>query len=300
MWRKMFIASCLCVFSALLACSVVAQVVGQPYRLSDKDVEKILHRIEQQSDRFRSSLDSALDKSRFNGSNREDDINSFVKDFYKETKNLHDRFDHHKSTAPDVQNVLDRAVRIDGFMHRYPLSSRAQDDWSTLKTYLDELATAYNVSWRWFDNAGGYPPASGSYPGGPNPSGITVGAVPYRVTDREVEQILHRIEQQSDKFRSALDSALDKSRLNGTGEEDDINRFVKEFYEQTKTLHDHFDHHKSTSADVQSVLDRAASIDSFMRRNRLRKNNALKEWLALRGNLSDLARVYNVFWEWRD
>jgi hypothetical protein len=64
-------------------------------------------------------------------------------------------------------------------------------------------------------------------------------------------------------------------------------------------LRDHFDHHKSTSADVQSVLDRAASIDSFMRRNRLRKDKALREWTQLRSNLDELAQVYNVNWQWR-
>jgi hypothetical protein len=278
----------------------MAQVIGQPYRLSDEDVEKIIHRIEQQSDAFRASLDDALDKSRFNGSSREDDINAFVKDFYEQTKKLHDRFDDHKSTAPDVQSVLERAARIDGFMRRVPLTSRAQDDWSTLKTALDELAAAYDVSWRWgFDNSTGYPPASGGYPSGSEttPTGTVVSGIPYRVTDREVEQILHRIEQQSDKFRSAVDEALDKSRLNGTQREDEINAFVKDFYSQTKTLHDHFDDHKSTSADVQSVLERASRIDAFMRRHRLRRN-AEKEWSNLKTNLDELARVYNVTWRW--
>jgi hypothetical protein len=47
------------------------------------------------------------------------------------------------------------------------------------------------------------------------------------------------------------------------------------------------------------VLDRAASIDSFLRRNRLRKNNAAREWERLRVNLDELARVYNVSWDWR-
>lgn len=297
MSSRLLSVSCFYLFTAaVFTTSVMGQVVGQPYRLNDKEVERIIHRVEQQSDRFRSSLNSALDKSRFNGTSREDDINSFVKEFYKQTKNLHDRFDHHKSTAPDVQVVLEEASRIDAFMRRYPLSARAQEDWSTLKANLDELATAYSVSWRWYDYSPGYPPVSG---GGAYPVGVTVGEVPYRVTDREVEQILHRIESQSDRFKSALDSALDKSRFNGTREEDDINRFVKEFYEQTKSLHEHFDKHKSTSADVQSVLDRASSIDSFMRRNRLKKKNVDKEWLSLKGNLDELARIYNVSWQWR-
>ena len=291
MLHRLFIASVLCVCAALLVSTANAQVVGQPYRLNDKDVEKIIRRIEQQSDRFRASVDKSLDKSRFNGSNREDDINSFIKDFYEQTKHLRARFDKHHSATGDVEAVLDRAARIDDFMSRNRLSSKAQEDWSALKSNLDELAAAYNVSWRW----GGYSPA----PGIVSPSGTTVAGVPYRVSDNDVEKIRRAMEQQSDRFRSALDSSLDRSRLNGSREEDDINRFVKEFYEQTKTLRDHFDDHKSTSADVQSVLDRAASIDSFMRRNRMRDDKAAREWERLRGNLDELAQVYIVSWQWR-
>ena len=291
MLHRLFFVSVICVCAALFVSTANAQVVGQPYRLNDKEVEKIIKRIEQQSDRFRSSVDKSLDKSRFNGSNREDDINSFIKDFYEQTKHLRDRFDKHHSASGDVEAVLDRAARIDDFMSRNRLSSKAQEDWSTLKSNLDELASAYNVNWRWE----GY----SFRPGIVSPSGTTVAGVPYRVSDREVETILRGMEQQSDRFRSALDSSLDKSRLNGTNQEDDINRFVKEFYESTKTLRDRFDDHKSTSADVQNVLDRAASIDSFMRRNRLRDDKAAREWDQLRGNLDELAQVYNVSWQWR-
>jgi hypothetical protein len=291
MLHRLFIVSALCVCSALLVSTAKAQVVGQPYRLNDKDIEKIIKRIEQQSDHFRSSVDEALDKSRFNGTNREDNINALIKDYYEQTKRLRDHFDKRHSATADVEAVLDRAARIDNFMSRNRLSSKAQDNWSTLKSNLDELASAYNVSWRW----DGY----GAAPGIVSPAGTTVAGVPYRVSDREVETILRRIEQQSDRFRAALDSSLDRSRLNGSNQEDDINRFVKEFYEQTKTLRDHFDDHKSTSADVQSVLDRAASIDSFMRRNRMRDDKAAREWEQLRGNLDELAQVYNVSWQWR-
>jgi hypothetical protein len=94
-------------------------------------------------------LDSALDKSRLDGTRREDDINSFVKEFYKETKRLHDRFDSHKSTTNDVTTVLGRAADIEQFMRRNRLRREAQRDWAALKGYLDELAQVYNVTWRW-------------------------------------------------------------------------------------------------------------------------------------------------------
>src|ERR1041385_1999471 len=118
MLHRLFVVSLLFLCSAFLVSSSVAQEIGQPYRVNDKEVERIIRRIEQQSDRFRSSLDSALDKSRFNGSHREDDINSFIKDFYEQTKRLRHQFDSHKSAAPDVQSVLDRAAHIDELMRR--------------------------------------------------------------------------------------------------------------------------------------------------------------------------------------
>lgn len=279
----LFVITCLAV-----AAPARAQVVGQPYRLSDKEVEKILHRIENQSNNFRRSLDAALDRSRLNGTNREDDINSFIKNFDEQTKRLHDRFDDNKSVAADVEAVLNSAAAIDQFVHRQRLSERAQNDWSTLRASLDDLAQAYNVVWRWRGVAVLTPSTV--------VTGTPVG-LPYRLSDKEIERILHRIEEQSGKFRGSLDSALDRSRLNDTDREDDINAFIKEFEQEVKRLHDRFDDRKSVAADVQAVLDRAARIDGFMRRRGLNER-AQNEWSTLRANLDQLAEAYNVSWRW--
>lgn len=287
---KIYVIALFLVITCLLAVTgTQAQVVGQPYRLSDKEVEKILRRIETQANSFRRSLDAALDRSRLNGTNREDDINAFIKGFDEQTKQLRDRFDDHKSVAADVEAVLNRAADIDRFMRRQPLNERAQNDWSAVRVSLDELAAAYNVSWRW-EGVAVLSPTTTIITGTP------VG-LPYRLTDKEVERILHRIEQQSGKFRDSLDSALDRSRLNSTDREDDINAFIKEFDQEVRRLHDRFDEKKSVAADVQSVLDRAARIDNFMRRRALAES-AQNEWSALRANLDQLAEAYAVAWRW--
>jgi len=261
--------------------AALSQVVGQPYRVSDREVEQALKRIEQGSDRFRSSLDSALDKSPLDGTSREDEINAYVKQFYEATKTLRDRFNDHKSTSQDVQVVLERADRIDRFLRREQLTSRALEDWTAVRANLDQLANIYDVRWGW--------DGSGSRPG--------VVDVPYRINDKDVEKVLKRIEDQSDRFRSSLDSGLDRSRLDGTREEDNINAFVKDYYQSTKLLRDHFDDHKSTSADVQNVLDRAARIEAFLRRIRT-GGNAMSDWTKLKANLDELARIFNVGWRW--
>jgi len=255
--------------------------VGQPYRISDREVERLLDRIKNKTGGFRQNLKSVLNKSRLDRTRREDDINAFVKAFEEDTKRLDDHFDHHKSTVADVDSVLQRAQRIDTFMGLHPLDQRTQAAWATLRSDLELLASAYNISWRW----------------GGGPFRPPVSELPYRVSDQDVEDIIHRIESQSDTFRKHLDSALDESRFNGTRREDDINAFVKEFYKATKTLHDHFDSHKSTASDVQTVLDQATQINQFMRRNRLKKD-AQKDWTVVRAYLDELARVYNVSSRW--
>src|SRR5438876_45793 len=150
MRRKIVLFAFTLVLVLMAVCpEALGQVLGEPYRLNDKEVARIIRQVEKQSDSFRKSLHDALNRSRFDKTRREEDINDYVKEFSSETKRLHDHFDAHKSTGADVQSVLDRAARIDDFMRRYRLTSKAQNDWSTLRTNLEELARVYNVTWRW-------------------------------------------------------------------------------------------------------------------------------------------------------
>ncbi|HEX8845519.1 MAG TPA: YMGG-like glycine zipper-containing protein [Pyrinomonadaceae bacterium] len=120
---------------------------------------------------------------------------------------------------------------------------------------------------------------------------------PYRATDQQVRQLISRIESRTDIFRGSLDSALNRSRVDSTRTEDDINQFVRDFENATDQLRDRFNRRQSVSADVQNVLDRAALIDSFMRRNRLGAR-AERDWASLRVDLNELARTYGVSWRW--
>lgn len=283
MRTRLILLACSFVLLLTLSPSTSAQVEGQPYRISDREVSRLLDRIKSKTNTFRDSLKKALNKSRLDRTQREENINDYVKAFEEEAKRLDEHFDHHKSTAADVDSVLQRAARIDTFMTLHPLDARVQGDWATLRADLELLANAYNISWQW----------RGEFRTPP------LVELPYRASDKQVEELIHRIESQSDVFRKSLDTALDRSRLDGTRREDDINAFVKEFYQETKRLHDHFDSHKSMAGDVQTVLNRAGQIDQFMRRNRLQRNGeAQREWLELRTHLDELARLYNVNWRW--
>lgn len=134
-----------------LATTVQAQ---HAYRLSEKQMKDLLKRIEKQSETFRSSLKSALEHSRYDDTKAEDRINDFVKEFEKATEHLKNRFDEDRSASPEAEEVLRRAARIDSFMERQRLSPRAESDWAALRSSLDALAEAYNVTWSWDERPG--------------------------------------------------------------------------------------------------------------------------------------------------
>lgn len=123
-------------------------VAGQiPYRVNDRQVKTLLDRIESRSNIFRASVDRAIDRSRFDGTNRENNINGFVEDFEDLTDVLKSKFDARSSVGADVSNVLVRAARIDDFMKRNLRGeTAAQRDWRNLRSDLNLLANYYNLS----------------------------------------------------------------------------------------------------------------------------------------------------------
>jgi hypothetical protein len=120
---------------------------------------------------------------------------------------------------------------------------------------------------------------------------------PYRTDDRTVQQLIRRIETRANNFRTSLDRSLDRSSIDNTRREDNINLLVTDFEQATNRLRDRFNSRQSTASDVQEVLDRAALIDRFMQRRTL-GNAAERQWNLLRTDINSLAIHYNVAWDW--
>ena len=120
-----------------------------PSRSNDRQVGQLLIRTRKSADRFRGSLDRALNRSPIDGSREEDGINQAVEDFAEATNHLSDHFDRHQVVTSDVEDVLRRGVNIDSFMQRHQLAAQAENDWRTVRRDLDELARVYNVAWNW-------------------------------------------------------------------------------------------------------------------------------------------------------
>ena len=105
-----------------------------------------------------------------------------------------------------------------------------------------------------------------------------------RLNDEQVKQLLTRTKKNADQLRRSVDRALDRSRIDGSREEDNISQFVIDFAEATDHLSDHFDRRQLVTTDVEDVLRRGVSIDSFMQRHQLIVQ-AENDWLTVRRDL---------------
>ena len=269
---------------ALLSLGLGSAVQAQtrPYRMTDRQVDVIVRNLENSADRFRGSMADWLDRSRYQNTRAEDDINAFVQNFENSIDTLRDRFNSRSSVAADVELVLRQASLINSFMMRNRLGARAEGDWRVVRANLNQLARAYNVTWNW------------------NQPVANVGVqVPTRVNDQQVALILGRIEARADTFKSSIDRAMDRSRWDGTRAEDNINQFMADFERATDQLRQNFNSRRATNSDVENVLRRAAYIDDFMRRNRLNQR-VENDWQLLRRDLDQLATTYNVAWNWNN
>jgi hypothetical protein len=109
--------------------------------------------------------------------------------------------------------------------------------------------------------------------------------------------LLGAIETDMDRFSRVMPAALDRSPLNNTAREHEINRLVSDFEYATDQLRQRSNNQMPTSLNVQTVLQRAVMVDDVMRRNRF-ANDAEQSWRAVRRDLNQLGAAYNLNRPW--
>ena len=115
-------------------------------------------------------------------------------------------------------------------------------------------------------------------------------------TKNQVNRIIQRVETRSDDFVSALDKALDKSKLDGSKREDALNRQAQRLENTLDDLRREFDRNENyvqTRPEVARVLNIANDINNTMQ-NRNLGREAERMWAALRFDLNTLAGVYDL------
>ncbi len=271
------------VLFALAVFCVNAQAQRQSSRIADRQVSGILQRLERSTNRYRGSLNLALVNGRIDETRPQNDINSFEPALASAIGQFNARFSRRQAGAADVQDIMQKASVVNGFMTRNRLNVQVQNDWAAVRTDLNALANAYGVSWQW--NQSTMPPINSSRAS--------------RLSDGELNQLIRRIEAGGERFRASLTNAFDRDRYNQTSGQGNLLVAVGDFRNATDQLRNRFDARQPVSEYVERVLARSTPIDSYMQNNRM-TTRAQTDWSTLRGDLNTLAGAYNVATNWQN
>jgi YMGG-like Gly-zipper len=140
------------VATALIGLGLTRMVSAQSqraYRYNDNYMRQLFRQLETRTDRFSNLLPNALDRSRIDGTRREDNVNKLVTEFEYETDQLKERFEARQSTAKDAQMVLQKGALINTFMNNRRLDRQTERAWTMVRNDLNRLANAYSVASNW-------------------------------------------------------------------------------------------------------------------------------------------------------
>lgn len=255
-------------------------VQAQP-RNNTRHVGIMLQQLERSSSRFRNSLNVALVQRSVDQTQPKNDVSTFQSGLDIAIKQFRDQFTRRLAVASDVESILQNASPINSFITQNALNPQVKNDWASVRTDLNTLASAYGVSWQWNQLT---------------PMKVDSNRL-FRLSESELTQLIQQIEDGGDKFRVSLSDAFDLRPSDHTRVESNMNDALRGFKKATDQVRIRFDARQLVSDDVQHLLDQAQPLETFMRNNPV-TDRATSDWSTLRTNLKLLANAYNISVSW--
>ena len=117
------------------------------YNLNDAQMRQLVQRLDARTATFSRVL--RYDLNRANGRYSADDIRTHLSEFESALVQLRNRVNSRQSTQADARNLLEHASYLNRYLTNRQFSYQTQNNWNVLRQDLDQLASAYNVSWNW-------------------------------------------------------------------------------------------------------------------------------------------------------
>jgi hypothetical protein len=119
---------------------------GKQY--SKGDIDRMINRVETNSDQFAQAFNRARDRSQRDGPAREDRLTTQVQQFERALDGLRsefDRKDRRQETRSHVQQVMQRAGDVERAVRGGRLAGGVEDKWAAVRRDLNTLAGMYDL-----------------------------------------------------------------------------------------------------------------------------------------------------------
>lgn len=129
-------------------------------RYDERYVRDSIHRLDRLAKDFERDVDRALDRSRADGTRREDQINGRANNFRRAVSDLKSAFGNGRDinrSRDAAQRVLQEARQFDRIGQSRAIDNRVASEWSQIQQELRVISDAYGLGYDSYNN-GGYDP----------------------------------------------------------------------------------------------------------------------------------------------
>lgn len=250
--------------------------------------------------RFQSVLDRELDRSRYDGTNREDNLNDLAKRFKNAAEDLDDEYEGNarrgSSSADEARRVVQYGSQLDQALNRSRLAYNnynLQASWSAIERDLSVIARAYNIGYRGAYGRGNRGPIGGNRgPIGGN-RGPIVNRGPY---NRNLRATVENLKNNARRLENRIDDIDDRDRWGNRSGRNNLENLANRFRNATDRLEDRYDDRRDYNDsynEVRNVLNIGQQLDREL--SRARVNSSIRsDWNRIEADLRVLANAYNL------
>jgi len=237
-------------------------------RLSDKNISSLVEKIGNQRDKFERALDSDFKRSVLRGPGGEIQVRGYLDDLADAVERIEDRFDGNYAASTEVQDLLERADIMNGYIRSNP-SLEGANEWDVFGSSLQQLAAAYGTTF-------------------PLPDGAMVR----RIGDGELETVAAAVNKLAkDLQRSVRSQTRGKDELKATGQ--DLEKELSTLADTGKTLSSRIRSGKPASAEARQLMDSVGKVESLIRVPGM-PGELATAWETVEPSIEKIAQAYDL------
>lgn len=111
--------------------------------------------------------------------------------------------------------------------------------------------------------------------------------------------LIKQLKEDTNRFSKSVDKALDKSSVDGSALEDEINRNIKDFRDAIGTLQDDWEQKREAKGSAEGLMERGRVINAFLDTHKDRFKSAVHtEWKSVKLDIGRIAKANKLEVKW--
>lgn len=254
--------------------------------------------------RFEDVLDRELDRSRYDGTRREDELNRLAGRFKNAAEDLDDEFEGrtNRNSADEARRVVNYGAQLDGALSRSRLAYNnynLQASWAAIERDLFVIARNYNINYNgvYGRSRGNRRPIGNNGPWGNYPGSIGNGRY-----NRNLTATIRNLKNNARRFEDRLDDLNGRDRWGRRSSRGDLENLSDRFKNAVDRLDDEYDNGRDFNRsydEARNVIALGEQLDREISRSRV-GSSIRSDWNRIEADLRVLAEAYNIRYNGRN